>query len=56
MIYENIEYWILNIKVNDYRCGAWNLSSSDAINKLNNSKLMIMNVNMDVGTNKHLLK
>ena len=37
MVYvlENIK--ILNVKGIDYRCVIWNMSKSDAINRLNNS-------------------
>ena len=35
--FENLA--ILNIKGIDYRCVIWNMSKSDAINKLNKSEL-----------------
>ena len=30
---------MLNVKGVDYRCVLWNMTSNDAINRLNNSKL-----------------
>ena len=36
---ENIA--ILNIKGVDYKCVIWNMSKSDAINRVNNCKLVI---------------
>lgn len=36
---ENIA--ILNLKGVDYKCVIWNMSKSDAINRVNNSKLVI---------------
>ena len=39
MVYELKDIAILNIKGFDYRCIMWNMSRSDAINRLNNSKL-----------------
>ena len=36
---ENIA--ILNIKGVDYKCVIWNMSKSDAVNRVNNSKLVI---------------
>ena len=40
MTYELENIAILNIKGIDYRCVIWNLIRNDAINKLNNSKLV----------------
>ena len=40
MAYELENIAILNIKGIDYRCVIWNLIRNDAINKLNNSKLV----------------
>ena len=36
---ENIA--ILNLKGVDYKCVIWNMSKTDAINRVNNSKLVI---------------
>ena len=41
MVYEPKDVAILNIKGVDYRCIIWNMSKSNAINRLNNSKLDI---------------
>ena len=39
MAYELENTAILNVKGVDYRCVLWNMTKSDAINRLNNSKL-----------------
>ena len=39
MAYKLENLAILNIKGIDYRCAIWNMSKSDAINKLNKSEL-----------------
>ena len=39
MAYKLENLAILNIKGIDYRCVIWNMSKSDAINKLNKSEL-----------------
>ena len=50
---------ILNVKVVDYRCVIWNITENDAINILNNSKLLDKGslwIWMFVQNKKHLLK
>ena len=39
MAYELENITILNVKGIDYRCILWNMTRSDVINRLNNSKL-----------------
>ena len=39
MAYELENIAILNVKGVDYRCVIWNMTRSDAVNRLNNSKL-----------------
>ena len=39
IVYELKDIEILNIKDVDCRCIIWNMNRSDAVNKLNNSKL-----------------
>ena len=39
MVYDLDDFIMLNIKRIDYRCFVWNISKSDAIKMLNNSKL-----------------
>lgn len=40
MAFELVNIAILNIKGVDYKCVIWNMSKSDAINRVNNSKLV----------------
>ena len=39
MVYELENIAIVNVKGVDYRCVIWNMTRSDAVNRLNNSKL-----------------
>ena len=41
MVFELEKIAILNIKGVDYKCDIWNMNESDAINRVNNSKLVI---------------
>ena len=41
MVYELRDIATLNIKDVDYQCIIWNMNRSDAINRLNNSKLVV---------------
>ena len=39
MVYDSNDFITLHIKGIDYRCVLWNMTTNDAINKLNHSKL-----------------
>ena len=39
MAYELENIAIMNVKVVDYRCVIWNMTTNDAMNRLNNSAL-----------------
>ena len=49
MAFELEKIAILNIKGVDYKCVIWNMNESDAINRVNNYKLVIKDLLLIIG-------